>query len=156
MGWNMDREYARLDESVEAPPPGASAEAQRRWGSAGRQVTASLGAVDAMLGGQSFEDFAAQAAARRGMAQQETSTARTSVSTEGALAFGALFVPAASSGHWEPEPSSSSSSTSDFGAGTLLLPMGANNERLVLVDLSGQSPERVAIEDDRTRSIRVH
>jgi WD40 repeat protein len=126
MGWNMDGEYVTLNESVEAP-----AEAQRRWARAGRQVTASRRAVDAMLGGRSVEDFVAQAAARRGLARQQPSKARSSLNTEGALAFSAMFVP---------------SRACKAGSDALLMPVGSGNERLFLVDPSGQSPRRVAIE----------
>eukprot|EP01046_Picozoa_sp_COSAG06_P076600 COSAG06_NODE_24517_length_660_cov_1.042781_1_plen_197_part_01 len=82
-------------EEVDAPPaaPGGSGAAQQRWARAGRQVTGSLEAVRAMLG-QSFEDFAAQAAARRLQAgPPKTTSALVSVDTEGGVACGVLFVP---------------------------------------------------------------
>jgi hypothetical protein len=56
----FDALLVRLNESVEAPSVG-----QERRARAGRQVAGSLGAVNAMLGGRSFEDFAAESAARR-------------------------------------------------------------------------------------------
>ena len=134
-GWNMDGEYVRLDESVEAP--GGSA-AQQRWARAGQQITGSLGVVRAMLG-QSFEDFVSKTAARRlATGPSITTSARTSLDTEGGIAFGVLFVP--------EQDGSSSASGGPPSSGTMLLPIGSGNHQALLVDPSGQSPRRVVIE----------
>ena len=140
-GWDLnDWEYSRLNVSVEAAGGGGSGAAQQRWARARQQVTGSLRVVRAMLD-QSFEDFAAQAAAQHLLmdGQPKTTSARTSLSTEGGSPWGGLFMP-------ESNSSSNAYGGGPPSSGTILLPIGSGNHQLLLVDPLGQSPNRVAIE----------